>query len=201
MLLISSLCRQSQQHQKNRSSAPLKNQVGHTMLVGSVIVKLVGLIGHSQLVGSIDCLFSFLQGYGGVFFSVLGLSQYKPGRKSTGKKNPCNLAKPQARVKGPAVCKPRVIFCLIVGLSLYKPSRKSTGKKNLAIISQNIPARRIACWDRPLRERERETLEYQNTSICKLCSPALIFWRVVWDRPLSEREREKCLSIEMHFFV
>jgi len=29
---------------KNRSSAPLKNRVGHTMLAGSAIVKLVGLI-------------------------------------------------------------------------------------------------------------------------------------------------------------
>ena len=28
------------------------------------------------------------------FFPVLRLSLYKPGRKSTGKENPCNLAKP-----------------------------------------------------------------------------------------------------------
>ena len=45
-------------------------------------------------------------------------------------------------VKGP-MCEPRVmLLCLLVGLSLYKPCRKSTGKKNLAIILQNISARR-----------------------------------------------------------
>jgi len=52
MLLISSL--PSAKTKKNRSSAPLKNQVGHSMLVGSSIVKLVGSIDCvSQLVGSI----------------------------------------------------------------------------------------------------------------------------------------------------
>ena len=73
-------------------------------------------------------------------FSVLGLSPYKSGRKSTGKKNPCCC---NCKTKtDPGMCKPRVILlCLLVGLSLYKPCRKSTGKKNLAIISQNISAR------------------------------------------------------------
>ena len=42
----------SQQSEKNRSSAPFKNRVGHTVHVGLSIVKLVGLIvSHSQACG------------------------------------------------------------------------------------------------------------------------------------------------------
>ena len=46
----------SQQSKKNRSSAPLKNRVGHTVLVGLSIVKLVGsiIILIIKLVGPID---------------------------------------------------------------------------------------------------------------------------------------------------
>ena len=45
MLLIDAadqLFAASQQREMNRSSAPLKNRVGHTTFVGSAIVKLAG---------------------------------------------------------------------------------------------------------------------------------------------------------------
>ena len=132
---------------------------------------------------------------------LVGLPLYKPCRKSTGKKNPCCNCKTKTDpiVKGP-MCEPRVILRLIVGLSLYKPGRKSTGKKNLAIISQNISARRVACWDRPLRERERETLEYQNTSITKLCSPALISIMLLPVLPFSSTvSRDSSYLLELRF--
>ena len=46
----------SQQREMNRSSTPLKNRVGHTVLVGLSIVKLVGsiIILIVKLVGPID---------------------------------------------------------------------------------------------------------------------------------------------------
>ena len=45
----------SAKSEKNRSSAPLKNRVGHTMLVGSAIVKLVGLVIVSLLERARGC--------------------------------------------------------------------------------------------------------------------------------------------------
>ena len=96
-----------------------------------------------------------MRGCGGVAFSILGLSLYKPDRNPTGKKNPCSVGILPKRFS-------TVFFqlgCPCTNLVGNLPERKPLQTDLLVLFWH------IACRDRPLSEKEREMLEYRNTSL------------------------------------
>ena len=123
---------------------------------------------------SIVC-FLFLYGLAEVVFPVLGLSPYKPGRKSTGKKTPCNLAK-QQKLTSTISCKRTNVRapCYVVSMS--------------------------SCWAVPV---ETWLEIYRKEKPCNHLAKyfGASRWRIAWNRALRERERKKYLSIETHFLV
>ena len=110
------------------------------------------------------------------FFSVLGLSPYKPCRKSTGKKNPFAIAN-----------QPKLtVFFSILGLSLYKPGRESTGKKNpcnllakepkLTTIMKGLMSTGLSLYKPVGNQLERKTAKYFGASHGTNCSVSLCLY-------------------------